>query len=1046
MSNSSYDNREIVNLLSTYFSRRGNFLAKVIKSDLKNTLFQQYAQTDVSRLLQSNSADQSKLSNSSLVKVPVEVTAVQPLEAGITKDLESHSQTESIQKILINLIVEQTGYPPESINSDAKLLDDLNLDSIKSAEIVAQTAKQISLEGQVDPSLFANATLQEVATALQEFKETGSFTSGDFVHTVEASFPELIAPWVRNYVIEYVLESAESLNEADELTEAKFPGDDWANSSVLIITQVKNKAWADSLSEELQYKGAQVEIVDLQQIKVLIPNNYTHVINILTSVSEANIDPEARLQKAIKQLHTVGSFPAKKTNDYTNVSYIQFGDGYFGKGTKTSLGNIDTHCTIGFAASLHLERTDLKVRVIDLPLEPEPDLLVEEVITEISRPTPYLAIGFDSELKRYIPRPCLQDRSKYKSRNLDWSQKDVVLVTGGAKGITAECTLAWAKNTGVSLALVGSSPHPDDASNGKSSEEIAETLSRAIEANLNCNYYQCDVSDKAALTELITVIEAELGIVTGIIHGAAINRAKPVNKSTPEDAIAEVKPKIMGAINLAEIFQATALKLFVGFSSIGAVTGLPGNTWYSFSNEALDFILRDYKQQHPSTEIISLAYSIWSEVGMGAKMGAVSGLARMGIGAISLQEGVDRFVQLMEQDPGNAQVVIAARIDGNISRQYNFDTWIPSRISPPTSYKFLEQILMNEPGVETVARTHLNFSKDSYVKDHLYRGSYLFPTVFGLEAMAQAVAHTLQIDSFSSLLLENIRLERPIVVHPENGVDIEIQAKVIERVIESEPLKVRVEIRTESTGFTKAHFAADFVLETVIEPTNYEISQPLATLDIEPKKDLYGWLLFQGEKFQRIEEIYSLDSQKMIFLTEQQNFAEANSQDRSDGPFLLGDPYCRDSLLHSVQPMVPEDLCLPLGIQRMEIHLAPENLENYYIGIALREQTANEQHNTTVMAVNRSGRVIEKLSGYQLKIMEHLADNPTAEELVDPQIRDYKLLYQELNERAQIFGIVPPEVSIAHLPGLHNLPVEERHRLELPLFYETLDKLMQKLE
>ena len=38
--------------------------------------------------------------------------------------------------------------------------------------------------------------------------------------------------------------------------------------------------------------------------------------------------------------------------------------------------------------------------------------------------------------------------------------------------------------------------------------------------------------------------------------------------------------------------------------------------------------------------------------------------------------------------------------------------------------------------------TNMNATpKDLYVKDHLWRGSYLFPTVFGLCAMAQAVAY-----------------------------------------------------------------------------------------------------------------------------------------------------------------------------------------------------------------------------------------------------------------------------------------------------------------
>ncbi|NEZ63613.1 SDR family NAD(P)-dependent oxidoreductase [Leptolyngbyaceae cyanobacterium CCMR0082] len=1025
---------ELVSLLSTYFSQRGKFLAKVINADLKSSPLKSSRQlVEVAQLADIESF--KSLEESADVSVSTD-TELDDLSSPNTQPL-----AQTIEKLLIDLIVEQTGYPAESITLEARLLDDLNLDSIKSAEVVAQTAKQIGLEGQVDPSLFANATLNEVVEALQEIQITGNTGTQHFLGaTVNTTIQK--DPWVRNYLIEYVAESAEQINEFDQLKH-KFPVDDLVKSEILIVASSQNRDWAEGLAEELQHKGAQTAIADLMQLQQLYGHDYTHIISILPRETEAA--PAAKLEKAITQLRTIGAFPEERSDgDYTSVSYIQFGGGHFGK--ENNVAAIDTSCTIGFAASLHLERTDLKVRAIDLPLDAESDLLIRAVIEEIVRPDTYLAVGFDSECIRYIPRPCLQDRSTYQDRNILWSNEDVVLVTGGAKGITAECALAWAKQTGVSLALVGSSAHPQDSPTGKSAVEISETLSRFQASGLTCHYYQCDVSDKASLNDLVMVIQEELGTITGVIHGAAVNRAKPVNKSTVEDALSEVKPKIMGALNLSEIFQQETLKLFAGFSSIGAVIGLPGNTWYSFSNEALDLILRDYKQQHPTTEIISIAYSVWSEVGMGAKMGAVSGLSRMGIGAISLQEGVDRFVQLMEQNPGNSQVVIAARIDGRISRQHNFDTWLPPRNSPPQNFKFLEQILMSEPGVETIVRAHLNMTKDSYVLDHIYNGSYLFPTVFGLEAMAQTVAYTLGIDSFTSFRLEDVRLERPIVVHPENGVDIEIHAEVSERVEESESLRIYVEIKTESTGFARAHFAANFVLDKTIELKTYKVPQRLVPLDIEPKKDLYGWLLFQGEKFQRIQEIYSLDSHKMVFLTEQKGSNRENSSDRADGPFLIGDPYYRDSLLHSVQPMVPEDLCLPLGIDSIEIHLNKKQFENYFIGITLRNNTENDQHDTSVIVVNRNGEVIEKLEGYNVKIMEHRSENPTAEELVSPQVRDGQLLYQELNERAQALGVEAPEATLAHLSGLHHLPTQERHQLELPLFFETLHKLLHKLE
>jgi len=118
---------------------------------------------------------------------------------------------------------------------------------------------------------------------------------------------------------------------------------------------------------------------------------------------------------------------------------------------------------------------------------------------------------------------------------------------------------------------------------------------------------------------------------------------------------------------------------------------------------------------------------------MGARMG-VKNLNRMGIGAISTSEGVSRFLKLFECDPGVKQVIIAGRLGG-------LDTWSPMPLPPPEGLRFVEQVLYIEPGVELKARTHLSLERDLYIQDHLWRGSYLFPTVFGLDGTGVRLCH-----------------------------------------------------------------------------------------------------------------------------------------------------------------------------------------------------------------------------------------------------------------------------------------------------------------
>jgi acyl carrier protein len=84
------------------------------------------------------------------------------------QEAEKNGQRTDLVAMLVALAAERTGFPAESISGHDRLLDDLNLDSIKAAELVADAAKRLGLAAEIDPSLFANARLAEIALALAE--------------------------------------------------------------------------------------------------------------------------------------------------------------------------------------------------------------------------------------------------------------------------------------------------------------------------------------------------------------------------------------------------------------------------------------------------------------------------------------------------------------------------------------------------------------------------------------------------------------------------------------------------------------------------------------------------------------------------------------------------------------------------------------------------------------------------------------------------------------------------------------------------------------
>jgi acyl-CoA thioesterase FadM len=460
---------------------------------------------------------------------------------------------------------------------------------------------------------------------------------------------------------------------------------------------------------------------------------------------------------------------------------------------------------------------------------------------------------------------------------------------------------------------------------------------------------------------------------------------------------------------------------------------MPGNAWYAFSNEALDLVLRRFEAEHPGTAVLSIAYSVWGETGMGARMGSVEHLGKLGIGAIPTAEGVRRFLELFERDPGQKQVVVTARLGG-------LDTWPIEPLPAPEGLRFLEQVVRATPGVELVARARLTLERDRYVQDHVYRGSYLFPTVFGLEAMAQAAAHLTGESEPPVVRIEDVSLERPIVVDPQNGVQIEIRAEALEATATGER-PVRVGIRTEQTGFAADHFAATLILGAAAEGERTALVPDREPLDLDPRTDLYGGLLFQGPLFQRMGRIYELDGDHTVFESECRAPAALGGEAFAPGQggrLLLGDPFFRDVLLQAGQLTIPQEVCLPVRIEKIERFRHAGSPQGRRIVVAPFKVRQGREYKAEVFATDEHGQVMERLTGYWLRILEEHPENPTAEELAHPEARDEHILKQVLETQLKDLQLSGPTLALGHLPGLHTLSREERHRRERPVIERAL--------
>jgi enediyne polyketide synthase len=960
------------------------------------------------------SLDPSSLANATLKEIAQILQSTQPevvekIEVPVVK-AEIHS--EDLTQILLQLVEERTGFPKNTLNLNLRLLDDLNLDSIKAADLIATVVKKSGVSGTLEPSTLANATLAKIITALQQAQPKAKSLATPVSLSVQPPKISNPANWVRNFAVEYVPHSAGMIANVD-----------WSNAQVLLVGDEVEDSLIQAMSQQLSQVGAIVQVCTYAKLAdYQTTRNFSDYIAILPqTMTEEGFFP---LNKMISRLQSITSF----ANGTANLAYVQFGGGYFG--SKNSVEHPEVCCAAGFARSVHLERPQTKIRVIDLAQVIPAEQAAKLVISELESAENIITVGYDAQQTRLIPQSRLQQPIDYLPRSLSWSTEDVILVTGGAKGITTECAIALAQQTRVKMALVGRSP---------ASDEIKQTLNRFQSQGLTCRYYVCDIAYPESVSDLVQQVTQDLGKITGVIHGAGLNQPRRVEQVSFEAALTEVSPKLLGAYNLLEALAVHPPKLFLAFSSIIGLTGMAGNTWYAFANESLSILLRHFQKQHPTTQVLSLAYSVWDEVGMGAKLGSVKHLERMGISAISPLEGVSRFLKLFECDPGVSQVVIPARLGG-------LDTWQPVPLSIPLELRFIEKILYIEPHVAVTVRTHLSLERDLYVKDHIWRGSYLFPTVFGLEAMTQAIAFVTGTLEPEIIRLENISLRRPVVVNESNGVEIEIHAEVAEK-DENGETQVKVGIRTEQTGFNTNHFSATFVLGQ--RKQGEKIALPLGELlAITPDTDLYGSLLFQGKLFQQLDGAYSLSREQSLLQSHvcpSSELAETGFPLGQGTRFLLGDPYFRDVLLQSMQLNIPQDICLPVQIDEIEILAHPSMAQGDRIITAILNEQQDREYICEVIATTPNGQIVEHLKGYRLRILEEHPENPTAIELANPNARDEAKVKQILGTVCPQLGIVEPAIALDYQPNLGRKTKQQRRVLERPLIARTLqDQLKTK--
>jgi NAD(P)-dependent dehydrogenase (short-subunit alcohol dehydrogenase family) len=314
------------------------------------------------------------------------------------------------------------------------------------------------------------------------------------------------------------------------------------------------------------------------------------------------------------------------------------------------------------------------VRVIDVDPKEEPVHIAGHLLSELLTPHSPAAVGYAAGQRIRLQLAAAPLDPGGSGGGFRLGPESVVLLTGGARGITARIAIGLARAGAGHLELIGRTPPPAgeedpvtaaaadrialrrvlaEAGNRRPADidaatsrifaerEIRATLAELAGMAVSARYSAVDVRDPAAVAALVDGVYQRHGRLDGIVHGAGVLADRLLVDKTTEGFARVWATKVDGARALAEAARED-LGFLVLFGSVSGVFGNRGQADYSAANDALDTLARIWGARAHG-RVVAVDWGPWAAPDEGTGMVSAEvtrEYARRGIGMIEPDDGV----------------------------------------------------------------------------------------------------------------------------------------------------------------------------------------------------------------------------------------------------------------------------------------------------------------------------------------------------------------------------------------------------------------------
>ncbi|WP_052410222.1 SDR family NAD(P)-dependent oxidoreductase [Paenibacillus durus] len=227
------------------------------------------------------------------------------------------------------------------------------------------------------------------------------------------------------------------------------------------------------------------------------------------------------------------------------------------------------------------------------------------------------------------------------------------LITGGLGGLGYLFAAHMARKVQAKLVLTGRSALD---------QEKARKLEDLQALGAEVMYIQADVAVHEDVKRIAEQIKQRFHSLHGIIHSAGNLRDGLLYGKSMDDMDAVIRPKVLGAIHLDQLFKDQQLDFFAMFSSTAALTGSIGQTDYAYANSFMDHFAAFRSSCRPGRSL-SVNWPLWKEGGMTADQSMIDRLSAFGIDLLEEQEGIMAFERCL-----NSELTSMAVLKGDSQR------------------------------------------------------------------------------------------------------------------------------------------------------------------------------------------------------------------------------------------------------------------------------------------------------------------------------------------------------------------------------------------